>query len=148
MKKYLVCLGTLGLIFYGTVGLAQENFYPKIRSKEIQNTIFEILSKVEVAEGELTFGENTQNAMKISQELVDAGYIRMYSYGGGAGGFNMNAYITLKGRDYLEELRSRQFWPTLGRLVGQFVFWVVTIAFSAVIASAVKRRLGLSGGAV
>jgi len=122
-------------------------------NKEMNKIIYYFLSSAEKGQVEYIFTNNNITHYHIMMELIEAGYLYRtgeYSeltsctYSDKLGHknevSNVRTYvsgirITLSGREYLERLRSKQFWPSVWHLFWKGLFWVITIALSAIIAS-------------
>lgn len=128
-----------------------DNLGPSILStKEMNKIIYYFLSSAEKGQLKYTFTNDNISHYHVMRELIEAGYLycpgghekwTSYSDKPDRHGEVTGIRITLNGREYLEKLRSKQFWPSVWRLVWKFIFWVLTIAISAIIAAQATKLI-------
>ncbi len=144
------------LLSYALGGSVSTNSPPEdinsviISNKEMNKVIYYFLSSSEKGQIKYTFTNDNIAHYHIMRELIEAGYLYWpdghqwwTTYSGKPGHFGevTGIRITLSGREYLERLRSQQFWPSAWRLFWKGLFWVITIALSAIIAKQAEKMI-------
>ena len=133
------------------LSLAIAHDYVALSPSEHDACVLRILQEVETT-GSLYFTGNVKADYSVMDQLVEAGYL--FNPGGGSseevgstpnGDYVRikNIMITLKGRDYLKELKSTAPLSIAGRTIAQFAFWVVTIVISTLITLFISRQYEL-----
>ena len=130
---------------------AMADDYIALSPPEHDACVLRLLQEVETT-GYLSFTGNIKANYSVMNQLVEAGYL--FNPGGGTseeigstptGNYVRvkNVMITLKGRDYLKELKSATPLSMAGRTIAKFAFWVVTIVISTLITLFISRQYEL-----